>query len=189
MNTTTTTTELEPRAWVGCLACYNDGRLSGAWLDAADLNALASDPTTRADIPGLCHNVEHEELWVMDHEHLPITGECSVDEAARITSAVAELIDQADEYGIPAAVALAYVRGSNVTDPDAWPDIAGAFAGSADSDIEYAQNYAEDTGAIDWNAPQAWPFDHIDWPAAARDLLADHSTIVHEGTRYYFRNN
>jgi hypothetical protein len=25
-----------PRAWVGCLACYNDGRLVGSWMDGEE---------------------------------------------------------------------------------------------------------------------------------------------------------
>jgi hypothetical protein len=31
MSTTTTT---EPAVWIGCLACYNAGRLVGAWFPA-----------------------------------------------------------------------------------------------------------------------------------------------------------
>ncbi|MDR0779720.1 MAG: antirestriction protein ArdA, partial [Pseudomonadales bacterium] len=35
MRTTTTSTDMEPRIYVACLAAYNNGILHGAWLDAA----------------------------------------------------------------------------------------------------------------------------------------------------------
>ena len=34
MTITTPTTDTTPRAWIGCLACYNEGRLVGDWYDA-----------------------------------------------------------------------------------------------------------------------------------------------------------
>jgi hypothetical protein len=67
-----TTTTDTPRAWVGCLGCYNAGDLSGRWLDDPDeiRNYRCSRPVT-------IYN-SHEELWVFDHEHMPlISGECS----------------------------------------------------------------------------------------------------------------
>ncbi|WP_397333683.1 antirestriction protein ArdA [Ornithinimicrobium sp. INDO-MA30-4] len=32
--TTRTNTDTTPRAWIGCLACYNNARLVGEWFDA-----------------------------------------------------------------------------------------------------------------------------------------------------------
>lgn len=45
--TTITTTDTTPRVWIGCLACYNTGRLVGDWHDAIG----AADVTT-TDVHG-----------------------------------------------------------------------------------------------------------------------------------------
>lgn len=41
INTAPSATTVIPRVWMGCLHCYNDGRLIGAWYDCSD---LADDP-------------------------------------------------------------------------------------------------------------------------------------------------
>ena len=50
---------------------------------------------------------------------------------------------------------------------------------------DYAQELAEDIGAIDSNAQ--WPLSHIDWEAAAKELLVDYRSIEFDGITYYFR--
>lgn len=50
---------------------------------------------------------------------------------------------------------------------------------------EYAQELAEDIGAIDREA--GWPNGYIDWERAARDLRMDYSEIDIAGTAYYYR--
>lgn len=50
---------------------------------------------------------------------------------------------------------------------------------------EYAEELAEDIGAIDRNA--SWPAYHIDWEAAAKDLSQDYSVCTYEGIDYYYR--
>src|SRR5687767_7294225 len=40
---------------------------------------------------------------------------------------------------------------------------------------EYAQQLADDIGAIDANA--AWPLSHIDWEAAADELKQDYTSV------------
>lgn len=60
-------------------------------------------------------------------------------------------------------------------------NIDDAYAGEFSDDEEFAQDYAEGVGAIDRDAK--WPMNHIDWEAAASDLMQDYSE--HKG--YYFR--
>ena len=56
----------------------------------------------------------------------------------------------------------------------------------ADSYFEdYAQNFAEDIGAIDRN--QGWPACHIDWEAAAENLQMDYHSVTFEGRDYWIR--
>ena len=50
---------------------------------------------------------------------------------------------------------------------------------------DYARELAEDIGAIDKDA--AWPARHIDWEAAAQELLQDYQETDIEGTTYYYR--
>ncbi len=48
---------------------------------------------------------------------------------------------------------------------------------------EYAEQLADDLYGVE----QRWPFDHIDWDAAADALKADYSTIDYQGTTYLYR--
>lgn len=50
---------------------------------------------------------------------------------------------------------------------------------------EYAEQLAEDIGAIDRHA--AWPLTHIDWEAAAQDLRADYMEVEFNGDTYLMR--
>lgn len=51
---------------------------------------------------------------------------------------------------------------------------------------EYAEQLAEDLGAIDGDAK--WPMSCIDWPRAARELQHDYSAIQIAGATYFFRS-
>src|SRR5690606_2414363 len=96
-------------AWVGCLHCYNSGRLVGRWYNLTDPDDLAviegddddSGATSLLQSVHAPHNPtgQCEELWVMDHENLPIEGECSPAELVKI----AELHDEVTTH-----------------DPDGW---------------------------------------------------------------------
>jgi hypothetical protein len=50
---------------------------------------------------------------------------------------------------------------------------------------EYAQQLADDIGAIDRNAK--WPTNHIDWEAAADELKQDYMEVSFNGTTYFMR--
>ncbi len=51
---------------------------------------------------------------------------------------------------------------------------------------EYAQELAEDIGAI--NKDAAWPACHIDWEAASDALKMDYSEAEFDGVTYYYRD-
>lgn len=61
-------------------------------------------------------------------------------------------------------------------------DIDEAYSGEFSSDEEFAQDMAEQTGAIDLNS--AWPHNCIDWEWAARELMYDYTS----SDGHYFRN-
>lgn len=49
----------------------------------------------------------------------------------------------------------------------------------------YAEELAEDIGAV--NSEAAWPNNHIDWEAAADELLIDYTSTEFDGVTYYYR--
>lgn len=50
---------------------------------------------------------------------------------------------------------------------------------------EYAQEFADDIGAIDKDA--GWPNDCIDWERAARELQMDYTSVEWGGVTYWYR--
>jgi len=58
---------------------------------------------------------------------------------------------------------------------------------SEDGFVEYAEQLAEDIGAISKNSN--WPCNHIDWKRAAEDLKCDYSTVDFDGETYYYRES
>ena len=59
-----------------------------------------------------------------------------------------------------------------------------AYAGTARSDEEFAENLANELGLIPADDAMSWPMGHIDWEGAARDLMMDYA----ENDGFYFRN-
>jgi hypothetical protein len=84
-----------PRAWVGCLGCYNDGSLIGKWvvgLVAADLVAagLATIETVCGYTTARCIRCFCDEFHVFDYENFGpfLEGECDPWEAQEAAEAI-----------------------------------------------------------------------------------------------------
>ena len=72
------------------------------------------------------------------------------------------------------------------TDGEGFPDWLHRQTFIRDSYFtEYAEQLAEDIGAIGRDAP--WPACHIDWEAAADALKADYAAIEFDGVTYWAR--
>jgi hypothetical protein len=52
---------------------------------------------------------------------------------------------------------------------------------------DYAEELAEDIGAIDSNLAGRWPYTHIDWDAAADALKQDYQPVDFDGVTYWIR--
>ncbi len=92
------------------------------------------------------------------------------------TSAREELIKQGNSAeAIDAYIAL------GIGDDD-LSNFEEAYSGEFENDEEFAQDMAENIGALA-KEPQ-WPYTCIDWEFAARELMYDYS----EENGYYFRN-
>ncbi len=91
---TPSATDTAPHVWIGCLACYNAGCLVGDWFDA-----VTADEVTTYDIHGAHSRADsHDELWVFDHENIPVRGEMDPITAAAWGRCLAEV----DEHLRPA---------------------------------------------------------------------------------------
>ncbi|MFI5942182.1 antirestriction protein ArdA [Streptomyces uncialis] len=158
-------TTIQPRVWIGCLACYNAGRLVGDWYDADTAGLVTPD-----DLHG--RPTVHEELWVMDHEnfHGAIRGECSPSHASEVAEALAGLGEEEAE-----AFAIWMHHWGMNTDRDEWVDqFRDAYRGFHRSAADYAQEWAEDTADPEDQARMSvWPYTEIDWDRAAEVLFAD----------------
>lgn len=175
-----TVTVVRPRAWIGCLPCYNEGRLVGEWVDAAEAGDL-----TPADLHGT--PTTHEELWVFDLEGFPQgIGEMSPSAAVPW----GELFDEVGEVQWPGLLAWVesgcYVA-EGTGDRPSLPDFEEAYQGEGDSFADYAAQLAEDIGLTD-----GWPEEaqrYFDWEAWTRDLKFDYTiAAAPDGGVFIFRS-
>ena len=182
MTITSSATDTTPRVWIGCLACYNDGRLVGDWFDAA-----SADEVTTYDVHGAHSRADsHDELWCLDHENIPVRGELDPLTAAAWGRCLAEV----DEQLRPALCAWVesgdYVAEGN-TDLPSVSDFEERYQGHWDTFAEYAENLADDIGLLDGVPEEIARY--FDWQAWSRDLAFDYSVYDDsEGGVFVFRD-
>ncbi|ATD71734.1 antirestriction protein ArdA [Gordonia sp. 1D] len=157
----------EPRVWIGCLACYNDGRLRGDWFSAAE----AADVTPRQIHGGRA--TSHEELWVFDHDNIPVDGEFAPMDA----TGWAEVYDEVGETQWPAI--CAWVRsGSYVAQGDTDLPVVShfeeRFRGEWDSFRDYAFELAEDLVMFDGLDDDHTLVRYFNWDSWISDLEGDY---------------
>lgn len=169
------------RVWVGCLACYNAGDLTGEWFDADEA------PTDMCDfndaVPSSAEHSEeaHDELWVFDHEGLSglLSGACSPVDAR-------ELAQQLAASGNPSAYgAYASTVGCEYATVEGFED---AFCGEFEYGADYAEELAGECGMV--NSADRWPLTCIDWDRAWRELEAggdNFAAPTASGSVYIFR--
>lgn len=181
MTITQPATDTTPRVWIGCLACYNAGRLVGDWFAAIDAAGV-----TTYDLHGAHSRTDsHDELWVMDLENLLTHEEMSPAEAAR----QAECLAAVDERLRPALIA--WVRSGDYVaegagDLPSLPDFEERYCGEWDSFRDYAESLADDIGLLDGVPEEIARY--FDWRSWTRDLEFDYSTCDNpEGGVFVFR--
>ncbi|MDK8768961.1 antirestriction protein ArdA [Corynebacterium freneyi] len=177
--------DIEPRAWIGCLACYNHGDLVGDWYAAAE----AADVTVEGlhAGSGIDHRVRGcEEMWVFDHEHIPVRGEMDPLRAAAWGARIAEV----PECQRPAF--LAWVRtGMHVVDADDLPvisDFEERYCGEWINFRDYSDHLVDELGILDGASEEAARY--FDYDSFADDLIHDYTTATcgDGGGVYVFRN-
>lgn len=136
------------RVWIGCLGCYNEGRLVGEWTPAEDAESVTVEylHDTQLSASDRIQGHGHEELWVMDHEGFGglLTGECSPAEAQRLAELVDDLTDdERTAFGY-------YVENmhSGPVGDDTVTAFRDAYLGCYESFESWAWQYLEDTGML-----------------------------------------
>lgn len=150
-----TTTNLQPRIYVACLAAYNSGHLHGAWIDAAQepwsiyddvKSILAASPIAGA-----------EEWAIHDQEGF---GAVRIEEHTGFER-VSDLALFIAEHGEMGAALLDHYGGDL---GEAREAMADRYMGSHASLADYVQDMTEETTAI----PHGLRY-YIDYQAMARD--------------------
>lgn len=162
------------QVWVGCLACYNAGRLHGSgWVTPADGLEWTCDKGT--DYP-------HEEYVAMDNNGW-IDGECSAREAATVDDQWSDAESQLGEDQMPAFGAWVTECSGDLGDVASFED---AFEGEYAGREGYARDLAHDIGALPDG--YAWPTSCIDWEQATRELFYDLTAVdAPDGGVFVFR--
>jgi hypothetical protein len=177
---------MELRVWVGCLACYNGGRLLGDWFDAEDAPQESDEWVTElrerftdaerfaAELRWIAEHVAegHEELWCFDNEGfaaLGITGELSPVTAREVGEALSGLDDDdAAAFGAWFAEAASY------TGPDAYGSAVADFREAYKGTYPHAWHYAFDLAGELYSAElKALPDElrlSIDWEQVAESM-------------------
>lgn len=166
---TTATVQETGQVWIGCLHCYNSGALVGDWYEAIEADTVTLAEVHRGSGRGyaMC-----EELWCLDHEHLPVSGEMSPLDAA----AWARKLEEVDEH-LRAAL-CAWVRsGAYIAEGTGNLPCIGDFeeryCGEWDSFDEYAQQLGEDIGLLDGATEVVARY--FNWESWSRDLAFDYT--------------
>ena len=179
-----TTENTTPAAWIGCLACYNNGELRGKWITAQQAaDEMNGDEITyggqayKMKLAGgvemtACRKCGGDEFDVFDTEHLP--HKMTAAEFYRNAETLAALDDAGDMEKI---TALAGFLGMEKLDELITYD-ENNYAGQWDTFQEFAENFAHDADLL-----STMP-DHLaqyfDYEKYARDLA--HSFLYDDAT-------
>lgn len=173
----TTTKNTTPAAWIGCLACYNNGELRGKWItaqQAADemngdeitYGGQAETRTTHETgtpyTAPRCRKCGGDEFDVFDTEHTPTS--CRT---LRAFYAHAERLAELDDTGdLERITALAGWLSGDLETLIAYDQ--DNYVGQYNTFQDYAEQYAEDT-ALFADVPEEIAY-YFDWEKWAADL-------------------
>ena len=177
----TADTPATPRAWIGCLACYNAGRLVGDWVDAA-----TADEVTTYDVHGALSRADsHDELWCFDHENLPVRGELDPLAAADWGRVYTE-VGPEHWPALCAWVESGDYVAEGTGDLPSISDFEERYQGHWESFEDYARELADDIGLLA-DVPEGIAR-YFDWRSWTRDLAMDYSVYDDpEGGVFVFR--
>jgi len=162
-----TDSDAEIRVYVACLACYNEGRLHGVWIDATD-DADDID-ATRAALQENCGHTDND--WAI-HDYEGFHGvRLSESESFANVSAIANALS---EHGEAFGAWLA--NGNDADSVDAFTD---AYRGCFSSLEAYAEQLVDDCGYLQ-GVPDVVAR-YFDFEAFARDMELGGDVWTHDG--------
>lgn len=153
---------MNPQIYVACLAAYNNGKLHGEWIDAAQdpedileeiQEMLSKSPEPDAEEWAIHDYDDFDEISIGEHE--------SLETISIIASAL-------EEYGEPMAYYIANL--ADYIDDELIDNFEEAYHGEWNSEEDYARTWYEDSGMLDHNSPLS---NYIDWEAVARDMSCE----------------
>jgi antirestriction protein len=157
------------KIYVGTYAKYNNGSIAGAWLTLTDYSDAQEFLAACYDL----HNDESDpELMFQDFDdvHKNYQKECiDLNALYEYVNACNDNNKDIIDAGLDCEIPL--------------DSILDAYQGHYDSDIDFAQQCAEECGAITYN--EKWPLNCIDWESAAYDLMFNFT----QSNGHYFSNN
>ena len=176
MNPTTTETTT-PAAWIGCLACYNNGQLRGKWITAQRAaDETTSDGITYADqaetittgdyTAPRCRKCGGDEFDVFDTQHTP--NSCRT--LREFYANAEQLAYMTDEQLERINVLASWLGGSpSLDDLTTYDD--DNYVGQYDTFQDYAETYADEVALLA-DTPE-WIARYFDMEAFSRDLAHD----------------
>jgi len=169
----------KPRTYIGCLSCYNNGRLTGRWIDAETASAemesddityggQASPGTYGSGAPGIfCNTCHGDEFDAFDYENIP--SSCGT--VRSFYDNATYLSEMDDDLRERLEILSSWLGGGLTLEELATYD-EDNYRGQWDSFKEYAEQYAEEVGDLrDLPDHLAW---FIDWQAYADWLEQDY---------------
>ncbi len=162
----TVATESETRIYVACLAAYNNGKLHGAWIDAAqdadDIETEVKAMLKASPEPGA-------EEWAI-HDYEGFHG-LKIDESKPF-DVVAELAAILEEHG----EAYALYAGNVGLESASPEDFEEAYQGEWDSEENFTENSFRDCQNIPGHLDM-----YIDWASMARDWFCGDYYSLQDG--------
>ena len=169
----------EPAIWLGCLSCYNNGRLNGKWITAEQatepeaaetLNGLAELVEVNDYTASRCRKCYGDEFEVMDYQLIP--------KSCANAKEFYDNAEQLNELHNTDQLILITMLAENI-DTGGYMDLdeliryhSDNYAGEHDSAKEFGEDYAEQTG--DYDAVPEHMRNYIDWEHYATELLYDY---------------
>jgi len=160
-----------PSAWIGCLGCYNAGRLIGKWIPGLECGDLHAAGLT--DSAGRCNRCGADEFLALDHENFLglLDGEPNPQECLDAAQKLEEIEDH--EH----AIVRAWLSNGMNFDLDSMRE---CYIGEFSTDEDMAQEFIDGTGLLD-GVPD-YLSRYFDLTAYARDMMFD---IFESGGHYF----
>lgn len=151
MTIQTSAEDLKYNVWVGCLACYNEGKLVGEWFPGSEAPTSVEEWEDTVGYPK-SHKTAgypHEELWVFDHENSPVDGEYSPSTAVEY----GQILDTLEEHEREPFAAWLDNHNVRTLDSDAVTSFRDEYRGTYESVFDFLWECYADMELPDWAEP------------------------------------